>query len=207
MCVHLIWFWFRPYKIHNTIFFSLILSQFLTLYQMQRFYIGDVNGMRRLKFDHACQLNIQTNLSPCWIRWRLWNMIQRHLTTNYCEIVTKDIFLNSFCALFEFFCKQIFKRRIIKLNTVFLSIHHSVSKLYLEFTTLYKMSEWRKKHKIECKDVEWKIQNPWSWDILETYLIRTIQWFRPLHNRNKTTIRKIMKVEQVYSLHEFFVRA
>lgn len=58
---HLIHFDFAQIRFIRSFF--LILSQ--PKYQMQRFYIGDVNGMRRLKFDDAYQLNIPTNLSSC----------------------------------------------------------------------------------------------------------------------------------------------
>lgn len=122
----------------------------------------------------------------------LWNRYKR------------DIFLNSLCALFEFFAKQNFNRGIIKLNTFSLSIHHSVSKLYLEFTTLYKTIRWGGSIKSEAQ--KWKaFDTRLHW----AKLFCRHTWFKPftvleLNKSNKTTIWKIMKVEQVYSLRDVF---
>lgn len=122
----------------------------------------------------------------------LWNCYRR------------DIFLNSLCALFEFFAKQNFNRGIIKLNTFF-SIYSSFSvKIVFRIHNFIQNYQMRRKHKIWGTEVEGlRYKTPLSQALLQTYLIWTIHCLE-LNKSNKTTIWKIMKVEQVYSLRDVF---
>lgn len=122
----------------------------------------------------------------------LWNRYKR------------DIFLNSLCALFEFFAKQNFNRGIIKLNTFF-SIYSSFSvKIVFRIHNFIQNYQMRRKHKIWGTEVEtFDTRLHWA------KLFCRHTWFKPftvleLNKSNKTTIWEIMKVEQVYSLRDVF---
>lgn len=110
----------------------------------------------------------------------LWNCYRR------------DIFLNSLCALFEFFAKQNFNRGIIKLNTFF-SIYSSFSvKIVFRIHNFIQNYQMRRKHKIWGTEVEGlRYKTPLSQALLQTYLIWTIHCFR------------IEQKEQDYNLEDY----